>query len=132
MRLPRWLLVTLIVVSAVALVAVPAWLWVEMPRRTAEKFVAVVEAGDIQAAQRMLRTNNSTLSLSPENDIFVSYENGSRHYRIEPSELGLERRTVRDLYAGRQRTVGRKVFFDGEVSVWWFSASAQDIVASPD
>jgi hypothetical protein len=54
MHLPRWLLVSLIAVSGVALVAVPAWLWVEMPRRTAARFVAAIETNDPQVANLLL------------------------------------------------------------------------------
>jgi hypothetical protein len=54
MRLPRWILVVLLAVSAVALVAVPAWLWVSTPRRTAANFIAAIEAGDAERMNAML------------------------------------------------------------------------------
>jgi hypothetical protein len=54
MHLPRWLLVSLIAVSGVALVAVPAWLWVEMPRRTAERFVAAAKTRDTDTLTELL------------------------------------------------------------------------------
>jgi hypothetical protein len=54
MKLPRWLLVILLVASAVALVAVPAWLWVEMPRRTATRFMSAIEAGDAERMNELL------------------------------------------------------------------------------
>lgn len=54
MELPRWLLVSLIAISAVALLALPAWLWVQMPRWTAQKFVAAIEARDVDRINELL------------------------------------------------------------------------------
>jgi hypothetical protein len=54
MRIPRWLLVVLIAVSALALLAFPAWLWIEMPRWTAANFAAAIEARDVDRANGLL------------------------------------------------------------------------------
>jgi len=70
MRLPRWVVVSLIAASVVALVAVPAWLWVEMPRRTAMKFAAIIDSNDATAANQLMinvrcaRTWNGQWSLT--------------------------------------------------------------------
>jgi hypothetical protein len=54
MRLPRWLLVVLLVASAVALIAFPAWLWIEMPRRTAAKFIRAIKWQESDAVNELL------------------------------------------------------------------------------
>jgi hypothetical protein len=106
MRLPRWLLVSLIGMSAVALVVLPAWIWIEMPRRTARAFIAAVQAGDEDRVNAILTSG-------------VCYDMGTDDHllRIDPpygpSELfvpsrchiSTEKRTVSDIIKGQQLIV---------------------------
>lgn len=97
MKLPRWLLVSLIAMSSVALLAVPVWLWVEMPRWTAEQLVAAIEAGDLDTAKAILVEPET---LSPT----VSFMLGEGGY-LSGSEVTLRfaGRSVADILGGHQR-----------------------------
>src|SRR5262249_4057286 len=78
MKLPRWLLISLIAASAVALLAVPVWLWVEMPRWTAEKFVAAIAAGDAETANRMLDNAKVEFRANRVPEFIWEYPGGAR------------------------------------------------------
>lgn len=54
MTMPRWLVVSLLTASALVALGAVAWLWIEMPKRTAAKFISAIESGDIERANHFL------------------------------------------------------------------------------
>jgi hypothetical protein len=53
MRLPRWLVHSLLLISAVSGTLFSTWWWVTWPRRTAREFVNLLASGERQLARRM-------------------------------------------------------------------------------
>src|SRR5262245_44948748 len=98
MRLPRWLLVSLIAVSAVALVAVPAWLWVEVPLRTAKQFIAAIEASDVDTVNRLLSNAKCEITESGHYLRFVLRDEGQFYLRPQAT---LVPRAAYDVIVGR-------------------------------
>ena len=115
MRNPRWLLMFLIAVSAVALVVVPAWLWVEIPRWTAKKFIAAIEARDEVRANAIVTDTLVILVASkPPVDI-------DRGLNISNSKLVPVTRTVNDLIIGQKRMIV-KTKNDHEIGVTFLAS----------
>src|SRR5262245_17388964 len=54
MRLPRWLVWTLLSASVLAVLGASAWLWVTWPDRTARTFFGLLQYGDVGAINAML------------------------------------------------------------------------------
>lgn len=54
MKLPRWLILTMLVVSVAAVLAAAGWWWVSWPERTAREFVERIAAGEFRGAAEML------------------------------------------------------------------------------
>jgi hypothetical protein len=113
MKLPRWLLVSLIGLSAVALLVMPTWLWVETPRWTAQKFVAAIESHNVGTANELLtdaacgfREIRELREAAPPTK-YVRLEDFQN--RSEVNFVGVRivpiRRDFRDLTLGRQRMV---------------------------
>src|SRR5262245_25252659 len=100
MRLPRWLLVSLLLASAVALVAVPAWLWVEMPRWTAERFVVAIESKDAAAANLLL-SNSSCEFRSEEKWTLLCFDFQKGGGTVN-AKAAIPNRSISDLICGRQ------------------------------
>jgi hypothetical protein len=48
MKLPRWLLVTLLTTSLLALLSAGTWWWVTWPERTAREFMSMLAAGEYE------------------------------------------------------------------------------------
>jgi hypothetical protein len=53
MRLPRWLVVSLLSVSMVAVLSAGTWWWVTWPDRTARKFTTLMADGNWKETMRM-------------------------------------------------------------------------------
>src|SRR5262245_56178735 len=53
MKLPRWLVVTLLSASLVAMLAYGAWWWVTWPERTMNRFVEAARASDVNEWRRL-------------------------------------------------------------------------------
>jgi hypothetical protein len=76
MRIPRWLVVTLLITSALALLGAGAWWWVTWPYRTIHKFAELVEMGDLDSANTMIVDSDGSwqdarLEFDDESDIWV-------------------------------------------------------------
>jgi hypothetical protein len=99
MRLPRWLLVSLITVSAVAMLAVPAWLWVEMPRWTAMAFRDAFEAGDSDRVNELF-ANAGCTAVGPS-QLEMSFRRGPTLFYANP-RISLLDRGFEDVICGRQ------------------------------
>jgi hypothetical protein len=112
-RIPRWLLVSLIGLSAIALVAVPAWLWVEMPRRTAAKFVAAVQANDLDRANKLLADATCDFHTYEDYKPFVGFTFSTKAFgklvvSLSDAKIVPVPRSFRDLLFGEQLLVIRQ------------------------
>src|SRR5262245_24296917 len=102
MRLPRWLLVTLLTMSALAALAVAAWLWIAMPRRTAERFVAAIDAGNEDEAKSLL-TNAECRIGSAAATFHWSAHHSDNSCSISTPASQMLSRDLRDIVFGHQR-----------------------------
>lgn len=53
MKLPRWLVVSLLSLSGLGVFGAGAWWWVTWPKRTMDHFVEAVETNDLNAWRRL-------------------------------------------------------------------------------
>lgn len=60
MKMPRWLVVSLLSVSVLAVLGYGTWWWVTWPERTARKFVELVNCEDFDSANSMLAYPRNT------------------------------------------------------------------------
>jgi hypothetical protein len=121
MRLPRWLLVTLIAVSGVALVAVPVWLWVEMPHRTAVRFIGAFESHDIVTANELLTDSSCTLETTTDSSgMTFAQLGGKQSFTLLKVRIVPVRRDLRELILGQQRLVAQG--YDGRETGYEFRA----------
>jgi hypothetical protein len=111
MRFPRWVLVTLIVVSVAVLLAVPAWIWIDMPRRMAARLVTAIETDDFEEANELV-TGATFLSMSIEPIIPPTHT-----INIEYLNLVVAPRNLRELILGHQRLVVYRKNDGGEFGV---------------
>jgi hypothetical protein len=90
MRLPHWLVVTLLTVSVFAVLDAGAVWWVAWPTRTMNKFVVLLRAGDLDSANKMIIDSdtwqNVRLELSDRNGIRIrcvwGYETWEQHWLV--------------------------------------------------
>ena len=61
MKLPRWLVTSMLSLSALATLAAVGWSWATWPERTASRFIALVSGGNSEAAEDLL-TGDSEVS----------------------------------------------------------------------
>jgi hypothetical protein len=54
MKLPRWLMVSLLATSVLAMLGTGTWWWVTWPQRTASKFIELISHGKFQQARQMM------------------------------------------------------------------------------
>lgn len=55
MKLPRWLVVCMLSISALSVLGAAGWWWVTWPERTARRFVDSIVAQRVDAANKMMR-----------------------------------------------------------------------------
>jgi hypothetical protein len=98
MRFPRWLVVSLLSVSLLAVPSAGAWWWVTWPERTVRKFDDFVRSGLLREAVRMLATPVPT-----ELAKAVAEADGTPNMRLmPPSQWRVSRpRALADVFAGR-------------------------------
>src|SRR5438093_363244 len=97
MRIPRGLLVSLIVVTAVPLLVVPTWLWVEMPRQTGQAFLDAFESQQVDRANNLL--TNATCKIeqwtgTPSRYVQFTLETGHKLNMVNNSELVAVKRNL--------------------------------------
>src|SRR5262245_17174977 len=93
MTLPRWLVVSLLTVSMLAVLSVGAWWWVKWPERTAREFVTALAEGRVADAGVLWQGSPA------EFETAVSFM-GSGGPRVGQCEAG--GRTVYDILLGVQ------------------------------
>lgn len=97
MKLRRWLMLSLIAVSSVALLAVPAWLWVEKPRRTARAFIVALQASDEGRVNALLTSGVCYVMETDDHLLRIDPQYGPSELFV-PSrcQISMARRTASD------------------------------------
>jgi hypothetical protein len=96
MKLPRWLVVTLLTTSLAALLGLGAWWWITWPERTIRKFIDHVNAEELEDARRIIA--NEPIPLERTFRPLVADEDE----RGEPWTVEPQRRSLLDVLVGRQ------------------------------
>ena len=63
MKLPRWLVITLLSISALAILSVPIWWYVRWPERTAHEFADLLAQGRFEEAKKMIRQHRGRMPI---------------------------------------------------------------------
>ena len=114
MKLPRWLVVSMLGVSVLAVVAAAGWWWITWPQRTIREFSESIVRGKFEQTNPMLvgaTWEVGTDGGSPT--LEVVYKDGSGRYGAKMSlerwqsffrepPLKLHARTPADMFRGRQ------------------------------
>src|SRR5262249_49357107 len=87
MRLPRWVLVSLLTVSFLAVLGAGAWSWVTWPERTAREFVSLVAGKRYAPAERMWASSSE--EWSNIRDASVQERWSEANIRMEPRSMQL-------------------------------------------
>jgi hypothetical protein len=87
MRIPRWLVISMLNTSLLAVLAAAGWWWVTWPDRTARQFVELIAAGNLEQAQSMMGPPETIVLFPPRNW----------------SEVEPESRSVTDLLSGTRK-----------------------------
>jgi hypothetical protein len=115
MKLPKWLVISLFLVSLVSLPSAGIWWWVTWPQRTARDFIDRLAAGERELAKQMFSLNPTA---ARRRELFFQYYVPADWRRAEAIP---EPRTFPDVVAGRQRfktVLGWRLAVDfGEVDV---------------
>jgi hypothetical protein len=93
MKLPRWLVVGLLTVSALTLLGTTGWWWMTWPERTARRFVHLMDSRDFEDANRMILVDPRDDNLS-----FATY-----YYENDWDGIDCLRRSPADRLFGRGR-----------------------------
>lgn len=115
MKLPRWLVLSLLTFNAFAILAAAAWWWADYPSRTAREFVALVAQGELEQANEMMVSQHFEIGqltyskreemclLDGEGGAYTSLtrEDWQRQFR-EPNLVWIEP-SMADLLAGQRR-----------------------------
>src|SRR5262245_29139704 len=103
MKLPRWLVITMLTASTLAILAFAGWWWVRWPDRTMKEFISLLkrdsEAGAYQGAYDKARQMTKVEGKTSGKTIMV---NNSLRAQWIPSSLVPESRATGDLMRGRQ------------------------------
>lgn len=110
MRLPRWLLIPLIVTSCVLALGIPIWLWIDTPRRMASRLLAAIESGDCEEANKLV--TDATFLSEPKPQVL-----GNHTINVQRLKLVLAPRELHDLLDGHQRLVVHMRHNDAEWGV---------------
>jgi len=100
MKLPRWSVVLLLGLTAVAVVAAVALFWITWPEKTAREFIALIGTGRFEEANRFR-------GLSPDQDdrLLFPWEPEYKLWRWEQQQLKPQSRSLADLVLGRQEFI---------------------------
>src|SRR5262245_3647686 len=97
MKLPRWLLMTMLLSSVVSALALGGWWWVTWPERTAREFLSLMSQGTIDDAKAMLAVEPCFRGTQYP----IGRDEGSITWQI--SRCIAQPRTASDILYGRQR-----------------------------
>lgn len=107
MKLPRWLVISLLSVSVLAVLGAAAWWWVIWPERTARKFSELLQAEKFDESNRMLNLDVPEVKATSK-FVFLDHPNPeSIRFPI------LKSRTWTDYVLGRVR------FLASQWPQWW-------------
>jgi hypothetical protein len=76
MKLPRWLVVTLLASSALGVLGAAAWWWVAWPERTARELITLLDEGRFLETNRMLTDAHWERIANGSNEIELRPKNG--------------------------------------------------------
>jgi hypothetical protein len=96
MKLPRWLVVSMLAASSLAILALAGWWWVTWPERTMHEFRSLINDGQFDQANAMVTNKQG----SATDEVTIS----GRFWRRHPNEdlFFLETRTLDDLLNARR------------------------------
>jgi len=114
MRLPLWLVVTLLTTSALAVLFCGACWWVTWPERTAREFVALMRAGNLDEANKMLIAEGSFEFFY---HVFDHKEEAFKEWRQE--DLKATTRSLVDVVLRRERFIRITEPFNDDLVVDW-------------
>jgi hypothetical protein len=89
MKLPRWLVATLIASSVLLVLGTAAWIWVTWPARTGRVFVEAMRAGDVAAV----------LAIEPE----FQAEARDDHTKYDSHKITWQASALADVLVGRRQ-----------------------------
>jgi hypothetical protein len=104
LRLPRWLVVSLLAASVLAVLGYGAWWWVTWPERTGREHFELLQQGRFAVAAKMLNPPASyveTIEHESDNEHMAPGEYWQLAMKTAKFEGGLKR-TVLDIILGRQ------------------------------
>lgn len=134
MKVPWWLVVSLLAASVLGVVGHCAWLWFEMPRRTATKFVEALKSRQREGVNELL-TNATCIDYSPDfwperHFITIQLSNSDLSPAIMARvDFDFTPRSPLDLLIGEQRVVGRRRGRDIGLT---FNATWKNVTVHPD
>jgi hypothetical protein len=96
--------VCIILATAVTLTAVPTWIWVTMPRLTADAFIAAIDARDSARANKLLANSNCDLQSSADGTLTLGPQL-RRPMAFPNAKIRCVARRWRDIMLGRQQMV---------------------------
>src|SRR5262245_30409935 len=96
MKIPRWLVVSLLTVSTLAALGAGAWSWVTWPDRTMREFSSLLKKGNVNQADRMMDWGDAN----------ADWQSKERYLRRCASEIdfsGMRRgnKTIGEMLRGR-------------------------------
>jgi hypothetical protein len=84
MKLPRWLVIMMMLVSVLSVLGAAAWLWITWPERTAREFVSLTARGEFEQLRTLL---DASSGLAVENgELCLNVEDWFLRGSINPGE----------------------------------------------
>ena len=112
MKLPRWLMISMLTTSVLGGLGIPAWWWLTWPGRTAREFVELIHSGKTVEAQEMILIRESDWDrlgnrLGTQQGEY--YPGWLVYLPRRPLELKAQPRWPADMIRGEQEfSIGRK------------------------
>jgi hypothetical protein len=104
MKLPRWLVISMLTTSVLSVLGFGGWWWVTWPERTAREFLDLMARGDRTEAQKLLALD-STAQLKESHACFMAKEGWVDLQPNERSVADYARATARFRVAQRNWTL---------------------------
>src|SRR2546427_10495605 len=97
MKLPRWVIGSLIAIGIFTALAASVSLWLAWPQRTARDFVGLIRAGKFEEA-----TAFGHLQAPEDTRLLFAWEPEHKRSRFDEENLSAQPRSIGDLVLGRQ------------------------------